>query len=198
MLHVITNRTTPKPSQDSILYAFEIPNVADERSDTQILNGLFIGRAQERIVRSHWAAYPSLREASIALLNIIGTQWRSSLNQSPLIVECIEAATAKAVRVVQEEGASGRLVVSAYLGELADTAVQIAQFSTFGIKGGQKQRWQPLSVEIERWARESEITSIQVEEGAHLDQCSFDGYRSVILSRIASPAEVGLVLRSSF
>jgi len=198
MLQVVTNRKAPRESQEAILFSFEVKNADEARSDVQTLNAIFAGRAMEQMVRSHWAAYPSLRDAAVSLMGMIGTQWRTAPDNIPLLIECIEAATLKAIRVVQEDGASARLVVSAYLAELADSAGRVAEFSTFGLRAGQKIRWPTVTTSLEGWAREGGITSIQVEEGAALHQSALDGYRSVILSRIASPAEVGLVLRSMF
>ena len=198
MLQVVTNRKAPRESQEAILFSFEVKNADEARSDVQTLNAIFAGRAMEQMVRSHWAAYRSLRDAAVSLMGMIGTQWRTAPDNIPLLIECIEAATLKAIRVVQEDGASARLVVSAYLAELADSAVRVAEFSTFGLRAGQKIRWPTVTTSLEGWAREGGITSIQVEEGAALHQSALDGYRSVILSRIASPAEVGLVLRSMF
>lgn len=198
MLQVVTNRKAPRESQETILFSFEVKDVDETRSDVRTLNAMFVGRAMEQMVRSHWAAYPSLRDAAVSLMAMIGAQWRSAPDSTPLLIECIEAATHKAIRVVQEDGATARLVVSAYLAELADSAVRVAEFSTFGVRAGQKIRWPTLTTSLDGWAREGGITSIQVEEGTTLHQSALDGYRSVILTRIASPAEVGLVLRSMF
>lgn len=199
MLQVVTNRkATPRDSQEAILFTFEVKDADGTRTDVQAINAMFAGRPMEQMVRSHWAAYPSLRDAAISLMGMIGNQWRTSPEQVPLLIECIEAATQKAIRVVQEDGATARLVVSAYLAELADAAVRVAEFSTFGLRSGQKIRWPTLTIDLDSWARDGGVTSIQVEEGAALNQSALDGYRSFILSRIATPAEVGLVLRSMF
>ena len=197
MLKVV-EKPNKSPARVSVVFSYEVKPDTGELTAPQKLYALFSGRPMETVVRSHWSAYPSLRDAAVGLMTVIGTEWCASDSRPPLLVEAIEHATQEAVRVVQEDAASAREVVATYIASLTDAATEIAEYSTCGVRGTERVRWSPLVTTIGQWLAEASITKVEVEIGGKLNQDLLDGYRGNFLTRIATPSEVGMVLRRHF
>ena len=199
MLRVVPPpQVTEAEIASSSLYRFQVEPLGDDKKQSMVLSGLFVGRPMEASVRSHWMAYPSLKAACIRLMAIIGPQWRTSEELPPLIVECIEDATHEAVRAVQEDGLKANHVVAVYLSALADCALVTCSYVTSATRGQVRVRWPPLTMPVAQWAEANANLEAVVESGQKPTDAHQDGLKSQLLTQIATPTEVGMVMRNYF
>ena len=185
MLKVIESNRETKRAEVAPLYVFKYEQLAAKDSPVKVLNGLFEGRSMERVVRSHWSAYP-------------GHQWRKAASEPPLIVHAIESATEAAMRIVQVEGVSARHVVAAYLTTLTDVALEIADLATIGIKGSNKQKWSAFQDNLPSWYEANQFERIEVHKGAVVSDLVKDGLRAMLVTSMATVEEAGMVLRQHY
>jgi len=197
MFHVVEVKKEVTPRENGA-FRFTVAASGSTKTPDQVLTSLFVGRPLALHVRSHWIAYPTLRDSCRRLLAIIGPEWRSNAGDPPLIVTSIERATSEAIRLVQEEAATGRLVVATYLRALVDEFAEVAAFITWGGSEGNRQRWAPLDTPWDVWAEGCGATEVEIEPGPPMTKDQIDGYRGHALTRIAAPAEAGYVLRKHF
>lgn len=199
MLKVVHTQSSPVVEEaHEYLYTYHLEAAGDERQQAMVLGSMFAGREMESSVRSHWMAYPSLKLACQRLQAIIGHQWRLADDAPPLIVECIEDATLEAMRAVQEDGLKANHVVAVYLSALADCAITACSYVTTGAKGKSRVRWTPLTMPIEVWALGNSDMEIRIEPGSKLSEAYRDGIKGQLLTHIATPTEVGMVMRNYF
>lgn len=198
MLKVIESNREIKRAESAPMYVFRYEQLDAKDAPVKVLNGLFEGRSMERIVRSHWSAYPGLRDAVTRLLLILGHQWRKSESEPPLIVQAIESATEAAMHIVQVEGVSARHVVAAYLTTLTDVALEIADHSTIGIKGSTKLRWAAFHDNLPSWYEANQFDRIEVHKGGVTSALVKDGLRAMVVTSIATVEEAGMVLRQHY
>lgn len=198
MLRVIHPSREPvkQPRQALVSFVPEAP--AAQLTTHEQLNKLFESRKMGHIVRSHWAAYPTLRSAAAQLYEIIGHQWRRGEQDAPLIVEAIELGTENAVRVVQEEGAGARHVVCTYLAAMTDAACDVVDVATVGTKGGRSYSWQPFGQSFPDWCSEHRLERVEVFAVEITSPAVRDGLRAGLITKIATAEEAGLVMRSYF
>lgn len=201
-LHVVSpfrrNTTVQRPQADAD-YEFVPADLAVDAGDQMaILHSLVEGSHLSHLVRSHWSAYPSLRNASWQLLKILGHQWRACASDATLFVGAVEAATATAVHVAQTDGGMARQVVAAYLATLTQKACIVADFATTGVRAGHRLTWQPFTPGLPQWAKDHDIQRIQVSRMHEASPAVRDGLRAVLLTQIAAPEEVGQAMRLFF
>lgn len=169
--------------------------VSRETNDA-LMRALFADRPLEKAIRSHWVAYPALREASRSLLEILGHQWSESGDLAPLFMRAVEDATEAAIRATHEEGVGGRGALAAYLAQLCQTASQYAEYPTHGYAAeGDAIRWPGINAPMNDWVQRNGIERIEVGYRQSLSSELLRGYRGVLLSRIAAPEAVGLTWR---
>lgn len=190
-------RNITSAAKQRVLHAYSPAKTEASRENNEaLMRALFADRPLEKAIRSHWVAYPALRDASRTLLEILGPEWSESGERDPLFMRAVEDATEAAIRATHEEGVGGRGAVAAYLAQLCQTASQYAEYPTHGYAAdGEAIRWPGLNAPMHEWITRHGIQRIEVGYRQTLSSELLRGYRGVLLSRIAAPEAVGLTWR---
>lgn len=197
MLQVISRSTVIPLANVSAKALYEFDAVALPRDDAHVaalMRGMFKGHPDEQMIRGHFVAFPSLREAAHKLLCLIGTQWKTYPEEMPLFMRAVTDATAAAVREGYKEGHGGHAVIGSYLAHLCMTAAQAMEHPTKGMKDGKLQSWPGFGQPLPLWADQLDQRTISVMPKLVVSHDMKLGYAGKILFAVAEPATIGLTL----
>jgi hypothetical protein len=147
-------------------------------------------------LRSIWAAYPNLQDATSKLLNRISIAWPSRLKPSE---SAIVVAATKAVEAVKRGIAVGdrsrAQVVATYLNALATVADDVAAIRAWGYLGKNQERWTLEDGDLWVWAGGRRFTGIKFFAVDDPNPNDVAGTRIKLLCAIATTRDVGLLGR---
>lgn len=161
-----------------------------------VLTAAMRDQGLEDDLRSIWAAYPNLQDATSKLLNRITIAWPSRIKPSE---SAIVVATAKAVKAVKKGIALGdrsrAQVVATYLNALATVADDVASIRAWGYLGKSQERWTLEDGDLWVWAGGRRFTGIKFFAVDDPNPNDVAGTRIKLLCAIATTRDVGLVGR---
>lgn len=147
------------------------------------------------LIQRLWMAYPSLADASLAFIRLVGVQWRSSASVRPIGVQAIVQGALEAQTTMLEEGGASKVIIASYLARLADEAMHCAYFATLATdKDGQRVEWTPFRPGLLDWMATHEVRRVEVYKGAQPSRDGLLGVRTQLLADICNERDLGATL----